>query len=909
MNDQQNLLYEFSTSMLKKFDVITEDMIEDTVKELVGMPMFNGLSTNEIQEVIIKLKANHSIQLDIGSCIEENKSHEKWFVKRKQDLEMQYWSRYKEYLLRDKKFSTKVVNTMDDILDTLTDLLGDPTEGYFPRKGLVIGDVQSGKTANYIGLMCKAADAGFKVIVLLTGTIEKLRQQTQQRVDEGFVGFDSDAMIKQQNVGPIGVGRYNSSFRPFLLTSTSSDFKTQTATNLNFDLNNINGTVVFVVKKNSTVLKRLSKWLDNSKKNNTKINESLLVIDDEADNASINTKNGENPTTINNLIREILESFTKSSYVGFTATPFANIFIDPESNDAMGKEDLFPKDYIYSLNAPSNYIGARDMFSEEGKYRYMLEPIYVDDYDEESIEYQLPLKHKSTCLLNDLPKDLKEAICTFILANTIEDIRGMKNNHRSMLVNVSRFTRVQESVWTEINSYVKNIQNACKLYCMRGEEDALRDPCILDLYETYENIYKNTVGYSWNQVQNHLYESCKSIVVQTINQRSTTKLDYDNYENGLRLIAIGGMSLSRGLTLEGLIVSYFYRNSRMYDTLMQMGRWFGYRSDYGDLCRIWMSSDSIEWYSYISEATDDLRDLVKRYEDTGLTPLDFGLRVRSDITSLIVTAYNKMRSAERRECMISLSGEYIETPEIYTDLNKNRLNLNAVKEFVSATYDKNKMLSNEWRNKISYGIRGVSVENVLKLLEHIDVSPKNEQFDINTITSFIREYKGTELDKWDVHFVSGEAIEFADLGHGIKYHYNIRNYTLENDGKIAKMSGSKRKLAPGQEGRYGLTESQLQEIVKNNGRTPSTKAYFRGVNRNPLLSIFLVKPQARTEVMSDERYIEFEQQYDNDVLVGFGIGIPELSDVETKYAKYVLNKIAIQQMFDDEWDDYNPEED
>ncbi len=138
------------------------------------------------------------------------------------------------------------------------------------------------------------------------------------------------------------------------------------------------------------------------------------MIDDEVDNASINTKNGENPTTINNLIREILESFTKSSYVGFTATPFANIFIDPESNDAMGKEDLFPKDYIYSLNAPSNYIGARDIFSEEGKYRYMLEPIYVDDYDEESIEYRLPLKHKSTSLLNDLPKDLKRSYLYFL---------------------------------------------------------------------------------------------------------------------------------------------------------------------------------------------------------------------------------------------------------------------------------------------------------------------------------------------------------------------------------------------------------------------------------------------------------------------------------------------------------------
>ena len=140
--------------------------------------------------------------------------------------------------------------------------------------------------------------------------------------------------------------------------------------------------------------------------------------------------------------------------------------------------------------------------------------------------------------------------------------------------------------------------------------------------------------------------------------------------------------MSRGLTLEGLVVSYFYRNSKMYDTLMQMGRWFGYRKGYDDLCRIWMSDESIEWYRHISQATDELRDEIKRYEDTGLTPMDFGLRVRSDITSLIVTARNKMRSAESRECVICLSGAHIETPEIYSDIDKNRKNYETVRLFV-----------------------------------------------------------------------------------------------------------------------------------------------------------------------------------------------------------------------------------
>lgn len=457
MNDIQKKLKDMVVMFIATEENIEEKLIDEKVGEVCGLPTFSNMSENEIDEVKASIKAEFSIKLDKGILIQEE-GHEKWFLARKSKLEMRYWERYKKYLLADKGFSSKVVNTMDDVLDTLTDLLGDPTRDIaYKRRGLIIGDVQSGKTANYTGLICKAVDSGYKVVVLLTGTIEKLRQQTQARIDEGFVGVDSDAIIKQrEDKLIIGAGKYDASVRPVCLTSTSDDFKQQNASNMGFDLRNINGSVIFVVKKNCAVLKRLNKWLKTFNQNgDNPINHSLLVIDDEADNASVNTKSEDNPTAINAQIRELLKMFNKSSYVGFTATPFANIFIDPDNYNDMVSEDLFPKDYIYSLNAPSNYIGARNIFSEDGDAYNMLVSIDDDPVNMNSIAFILPLRHKSTIRVNELPDDLKKAIASFMVANAVEDLRGKKNNHRSMLVNVSRFTAVQEQVSELVNEHLK----------------------------------------------------------------------------------------------------------------------------------------------------------------------------------------------------------------------------------------------------------------------------------------------------------------------------------------------------------------------------------------------------------------------------------------------------------------------
>lgn len=905
MNEKQIMLKNMVVMFISNEENLQEKIIDDKVREVSGLPTFIELTEDQINEVRVAIKAELSIKLDRGALIEE-KGHDKWFLAKKPELEMKYWERYKKYLLADKGFSTKVVNTMDDILDTLTDLLGDPTrEIAYKRRGLIIGDVQSGKTANYTGLICKAVDAGYKVVVLLTGIIERLRKQTQQRIDEGFVGADSDAMMKQRDDKIIiGVGKYDTSIRPMVLTSTSDDFKQQNANNLNFDLRNINGPVIFVVKKNSSVLKRLNKWFRTFNQNGDNlIDHSLLVIDDEADNASVNTKTEDSPTAINGHIREMLKLFRHSSYVGFTATPFANIFIDPDNYNEMVAEDLFPKDYIYSLNAPSNYIGARNIFNEDGDARYMLEEIDDDPMHHDSIAFILPLRHKSTIRVNKLPEDLKTAIVAFMLANTIEDLRGFKHNHRSMLVNISRFNGVQEQVSDLVNEYLKNAQSACRLYGYLDPEIAIQDEYISKIKNVYESIYNNE-EYEWKTIQNALHKSCAGIIVQTVNQNNGKNLSFDDYREGLRMIAVGGMSLSRGLTLEGLVISYFYRNSKMYDTLMQMGRWFGYRNGYADLCRIWMSDESIEWYRHISLATDELREEVKRYENTGLTPQDFGLRVRSDITSLIVTAHNKMKSAESRICVISLSGVSIETPEIYSDKERNRRNIDSIRFFVKELIDAGyKKIDAGKANTVKWGFKNVKAQYVIDFLDKLEISPKNEQFNVSAINSFIKGYRGTELNCWDIAFATGHSSKEYDLGYGIKYNCPVRKFSVENDGKILKMSGSKRRLGNTSDGKFGLGESQIEEVMRRKAH-PSQKDFFTDIQRNPLLIIYLVELGDFIGIDNEVNRITREK-CTNEIFAGFGIGIPSLSDHETKYARYVLNKIAIQQMFEGEMDDWD----
>lgn len=322
---------------LMQFDAnvpVTEEAILNFVNVFSTV---NPLTDEEKNEVIRELHASLSVRIDRGACVKE-KDHVPWYNAAKADIRPVFWDRYRMYLQKEQGWNVKILDELERSTDEIMDLLGNPRQADgFQRRGLCIGDVQSGKTSNYIGLINKAADAGYRVIILLTGTIEKLRRQTQGRIDEGFIGLDSTAFTRDnKNDVWVGVGCINPSVSGWAVTSTSSDFNAATAKKIVGQLSSINAPVIFVLKKNKSVLEKLEKWLrlynaTTISEKTKKIELPMLLIDDEADNASVNTKDMDSPTAINAAIRKLLKLFVKANYVGFTATPYANIFIDPDS--------------------------------------------------------------------------------------------------------------------------------------------------------------------------------------------------------------------------------------------------------------------------------------------------------------------------------------------------------------------------------------------------------------------------------------------------------------------------------------------------------------------------------------------------------------------------------------------------
>lgn len=370
---------------------LTEDLIIAMVDMYANHAIRMGaepLTESEKADVITTLHSRLDVQIDRGHCLKE-KDHIPWYMAAKAEQPRKFWDRYTIYLQNEQHWNANTVNELDRTTDEIMDLLGNPdSPNSFLYRGLCIGDVQSGKTSTYIGLINKAADAHYRVIILLTGMIEKLRRQTQQRIDEGFIGLDSYAFTLEKGNVQVGVGAIDPTTSGWAVTSTTSDFNTATAEKIVGQLNNIGAPVIFVLKKNKSVLEKLEQWLRfyNTNKVTKNIDIPMLLIDDEADNASVNTKK-DDVTAINKCIRKLLVLFEKANYVGFTATPYANIFIDPDTKQEMLDHDLFPRDFIYALEAPSNYIGARSIFGEDAPYAYMLE-------SNDDCESALPMKHK-----------------------------------------------------------------------------------------------------------------------------------------------------------------------------------------------------------------------------------------------------------------------------------------------------------------------------------------------------------------------------------------------------------------------------------------------------------------------------------------------------------------------------------
>jgi hypothetical protein len=720
-----------------------EERTPERVREILKLTasMFSksiGPISEDVLEAMAKrIESRLFIKMKDAATVQE--IFAEWLPQRRAEFDTYYYSRYRSYL-SSRGFPPEVLGVLDKDTDKLVGLLQDPSRlGSWKRRGLVVGHVQSGKTANYTGVICKASDYGYRFIVVLTGIQEDLRAQTQERIEEGFTGVTSEAALPKDSM--IGVGKLGLEHRPWCLTSRDSDFRTSQVS-LNAPLQSLKEPLILVMKKNAKILSNLIEWLrTKSQEGDGRIGGvPMLLIDDEADNASINVAaEGKSASTINSRIRELLDLFERNVYLGYTATPFANIFIDPDNSDDWEREDLFPRDFIVSLEAPTNYVGASRIFPEEADLHYTL--VSVGDHTP-----FLPEKHKITHTPKGLPPSLIEAIHVFVLARAVRIHRGDGTKHSSMLVNVSRFNDVQTKVTGLISDQLTSLRLACMGHAALPEREAMNDPTIAALRSAWASHFEGRGPESWRDIQSLLPKAVGPVEPRKINSKSPDALDYRRYrDTGLHVIAVGGFSLSRGFTLEGLVVTYFLRNSLMYDTLLQMGRWFGYRDGYEDLCRIYMTQDAIGWYGHISEAIDELREEFKRMERARRTPVEFGLKVRSHPQALIVTARNKMRSGKKVRHTVVIGGRLIETFALRSDaLDQNKRHLIRFVESLCAD-------ATPVSTPQGHLWSGIDANNVVDFIagftNHDDACTNTQSEPVN---NYIRSGIKDKLGKWDV---------------------------------------------------------------------------------------------------------------------------------------------------------------
>ncbi|MDC1269478.1 Z1 domain-containing protein [Amylibacter sp.] len=869
-----------------------------------------GVTDSEIELIAKEIESKEGIKAGLGAVV-DNDDFVPWLNDAKVDIDPFYWERYKKLLLTN--LPKDVVTTTDQITDTILDRLGNPhLEERWDRRGMVVGHVQSGKTANYLGLICKAADAGYRLIIVIAGIHNNLRAQTQERIDEGLIGFDSGKQWGQTVGGRkyvLGVGEFDPSRRPVSITTRIHDFNKVRADTDSSEIDDYVEPVILVIKKNSSTLRNLLQWLkDNSARGDSEmIDQPMLLIDDEADNASINTKyNKEEVTTTNRLIRELLNTFHRSCYIGYTATPFANIFIDPDQEDEMLAEDLFPKDFIIGLDAPSNYFGGKKVFvdglphdSDPKWVRYV--------HDNEDV---LPIKHPQDFIIEGLPESLITSIRAFVLATTIRSLRGNKHKHCSMLVNASFRNPIQAQLRNRIYEELQKIQNAVRVNGSAGER-GLADPELAALKKLWKAEFKNSHS-SWDEIQDNLHETIAPIQVVVVNGKSKDTLEYPEEVQGRfgnKYIAVGGYALSRGLTLEGLTTTWFLRNTQMYDTLMQMGRWFGYRDGYEDLCRIWMPADSIEWYAFISNATEELHSELFNMEKAKATPQMFGLAVRSHPASLLVTARNKMGSGKRVTMRIGLSNRFVETAKVSIRPKDIKANIEVAQNLVGKLRNREFLEEDTEWGKL---IRGVPVDVIDEFL----TGWRNEESSVTTIPRIVRSYirprKADQLKIWDVLIPSLKSGETnSTLGIPIvPANRSIEIKDLAND--FMSFSGKAMRVASRGIEKAGVDPTLAAAVEetyrKKKGLDAGEKANYpdkdyRKVRDHGMFILHFVKakkPKLTEELSASNTLLA--TKIPQEPVIAWGMSLPT-SLYDDQGEEFIVNSVKFKELFGDEDED------
>ncbi|MDR7191009.1 hypothetical protein J2Y46_003867 [Microbacterium sp. BE35] len=593
----------------------------------------------------------------------------------------------------------------------------DPRRPAFDSKGLVVGYVQSGKTTNFMSVVAKLADEEYRLVIILAGVHNGLRKQTQQRLEE---------QLHAQNPT-----------RWLLLTGAVGDFQQPPNPPVTV-FSDPTKTALAIVKKNATVLTRLIKWLDTVSGRKALEDMRVLIIDDEADQASVAT------ASINPKIRKLLDITPRHTYIGYTATPFANVFIDPTS------DDLYPKSFILNLPTPNGYFGPERIFGNDLPSD---DPASDDGFDmirvvpDADVPMLRPVNRAAAQNFRPvITADLRRAILWFWLATAARHARGDATAHSTMLIH----TAIPVATHQAFKAPVTAVRNELL--------DELSDPTSAvhaELRDLWDDESAKVPAETWDRVQEtydqiapYLATVVESTRVILDNSYSQERLVYED-DKPLVAIAIGGNTLSRGLTLEGLVVSFFVRSASTYDTLMQMGRWFGYRHGYEDLPRIWMTADLRDFYRHLVAVEREMRDDIDHYQRQNLTPLEVAVRVKTH-PFLRITA--KMGAAQ--PAYVSFAGRRLYTRYFRPDdagwLDQN---LRAADRLLSAISD-----NDQETNGYATLFRDVTWSTVRQFLGSYQVHDDSPDMDRRLMNDYIeRQVSDTpaSLEKWSVAVVEG----------------------------------------------------------------------------------------------------------------------------------------------------------
>lgn len=916
---------------------ITDEVLLTVIEKASAINIVEG-QTFDKQELFEILRADYSVGKGEITILSDDV--EPWLNDEKANINFELWNRYKLYISEnDPSFP---VNDLDDFTDKILDKCVNPKkQGSWDRRGMVVGHVQSGKTSNYVGLINKATDAGYKVIIIIAGTISSLRRQTQERIDSGYVGRSSSDFLERKLNNIVGVGKYSVNTEIYPLTSSyyvkgdEGDFNQKARIPIG------KNPVVLVIKKNKSILEKLIDWF--SKDVNVKdvngtpklFDVPALIIDDEADAASVNASRDINDIkTINRLIRTLLNIFNQNTFIGYTATPYANLFISQDYNEEQTTvvknktykigEDLFPRDFIINIKAPTNYIGAAKIFGyENANPELTKEPL---DIFREISDYDPPFfrtinRENKDVLPEYLPPSLERAIKSFILTCAIRRVRGHENKHNSMLIHVALLVRWIDRVAYLVNEKTKEYKNA-----IQSEDETLLNE-LKEIYETdflptTRNVLENLdytdiriKQHTWEEVKKELKSAVLKIDVRSVHgTRSTTNLEYHNieeidynrHENGLSVIAVGGSRLSRGITLEGLSVSYYIRTTRMYDSLMQMGRWFGYRPGYVDLCRLYTTNQIFEWFNHITMATEEMRNDFDEMTATHQRPKDFRLKVRNHHGLLTITSLNKLYFSQAIE--ISFSGENPQTYCLLKTKSAIENNFNALKNLVSTIgFPTKENRIETGKGKIRYLFYpNLNIEPICNFIDAFKI----EQPSISnaTLSEYIKIQSQTnKIKEWSICIISNtDEKVFIN-----RYENNpdetrvpkddVMTYDLVCNGETITLGCSVRNQP--KNGRFGehytiaknqiddLKDRQVDLSIKTNTTNKDIKDQ-RAIEKKGLLLIYALDERGTPNV-------------NNGIpIVGYSLHFPRIADeVKVSYTA-TLNKEFDEEVMDD---DDNPE--